>query len=113
MKLTCWQPIDCYFTFKKDQIDDAGKFQVKTRKREKKFQRRFKAIDILLAGDLVSHLSGKMPQVSFFLQDCKVWLQLLVSDSSFPNLGWKVSGLILLTYLLMQHSCKTVVFSSI
>ncbi|KAK9175515.1 hypothetical protein WN944_027522 [Citrus x changshan-huyou] len=36
-------------------------------------------------GDLVSHLSGKMPQVSFFLQDCKVWLQLLVSDSSFPN----------------------------
>ncbi|KAK9185594.1 hypothetical protein WN943_025950 [Citrus x changshan-huyou] len=36
-------------------------------------------------GDLVSHLSGKMPQVSFFLQDCKVRLQLLVSDSSFPN----------------------------
>ncbi|KAL9416535.1 hypothetical protein AB3S75_039685 [Citrus x aurantiifolia] len=26
-----------------------------------------------------------MPQVSFFLQDCKVRLQLLVFDSSFPN----------------------------
>ncbi|KAK9185597.1 hypothetical protein WN943_025953 [Citrus x changshan-huyou] len=26
-----------------------------------------------------------MPQVSFFLQDCKVRLRLLVSDSSFPN----------------------------
>ncbi|GAY65285.1 hypothetical protein CUMW_239910 [Citrus unshiu] len=38
-----------------------------------------------IGGDLVSHLSGKMPQVSFFLQDCKVRLQLLVSDSSFPN----------------------------
>ncbi|GAY65295.1 hypothetical protein CUMW_239980, partial [Citrus unshiu] len=41
------------WAMKKDQIDDAGKFQVKIRKREKKIQWRFKAIDILLAGDLL------------------------------------------------------------
>ena len=31
---------------------------------------------------VVSHLSGKMPQVPFFLQDCKVQLGPLVSDSN-------------------------------